>query len=50
MSEKSDDYLIAFIEGSCTRESDEARLHQIREQAAMVVALARARISAASTP
>ena len=39
MSEKSDDYLIAFIEGSCTRESDEARLHQIREQAAMVVAL-----------
>ena len=39
MSEKGEDYLIAFIEGSCTRDSDEARLHQIREQAAMVVAL-----------
>jgi sulfhydrogenase subunit delta len=39
MTEKSEDYAVAFIEGSCTRESDEARLHQIREQAALVVAL-----------
>ena len=39
MTEKGEDYLIAFIEGSCTREADEARLRQIREQAAIVVAL-----------
>jgi sulfhydrogenase subunit delta len=39
MTEKGEDYQIAFIEGSCTRESDEARLRQIRNQAAMVVAL-----------
>jgi sulfhydrogenase subunit delta len=39
MSEKGEDYLIAFIEGSCTRESDEARLRTIREQAQVVVAL-----------
>jgi sulfhydrogenase subunit delta len=39
MSEKGEDYLIAFIEGSCTRESDEARLRNIRTQAQMVVAL-----------
>lgn len=39
MSEKSDDYLIAFVEGSCTRESDEARLKEIRGNAAIVVAL-----------
>jgi coenzyme F420-reducing hydrogenase gamma subunit len=39
MTEKSDDYLVAFIEGSCTRESDEARLKQIRERAGLVVAL-----------
>jgi sulfhydrogenase subunit delta len=39
MSEKSDDYQIAFIEGSCTRPSDEARLETIRKQAAIVVAL-----------
>jgi sulfhydrogenase subunit delta len=39
MSEKSDDYLVAFIEGSCTRQSDEARLQQIRQQAGVVVAL-----------
>ena len=39
MSEKGEDYQIAFIEGSCTRKSDEARLLQIREQASMVVAL-----------
>jgi coenzyme F420-reducing hydrogenase gamma subunit len=39
MTEKSEDYLVAFIEGSCTRESDEARLKQIRERAGLVVAL-----------
>jgi len=39
MSEKGEDYLVAFIEGSCTRESDEARLKKIREQASIVVAL-----------
>lgn len=39
MSERGEDYQIAFIEGSCTRESDEPRLHAIRQQAAVVVAL-----------
>jgi len=39
MTEKGDNYQIAFVEGSCTRESDEARLCAIREQAAVVVAL-----------
>ena len=39
MTEKGEDYLVAFIEGSCTREADEARLKKIREQAAIVVAL-----------
>ena len=39
MTEKGEDYLVAFIEGSCTRRSDEAPLKQIREQAAVVVAL-----------
>jgi coenzyme F420-reducing hydrogenase gamma subunit len=39
MSEKSDRYYIAFIEGSCVRESDEARLRDIRRRAAIVVAL-----------
>lgn len=39
ISEQGEDYLVAFIEGSCTRESDEARLKQIRERAAVVVAL-----------
>lgn len=39
MSEKGEDYQIAFIEGSCSRESDEARLKKIRSQAALVVAL-----------
>lgn len=38
-SDRSDDYQIAFVEGSCSRASDEARLHKIREQAAIVVAL-----------
>ena len=39
MSEKGEDYLIAFIEGSCTRPGDEEKLKAIREQAAIVVAL-----------
>lgn len=39
MTEKGDDYQVAFIEGSCTRESDEIRMKQIRQQAAVVVAL-----------
>ena len=39
MTEMGEDYQIAFIEGSCTRESDEERLFKIREQAAIVVAL-----------
>jgi sulfhydrogenase subunit delta len=39
MTEKGQDYLVAFIEGSCTRQSDEERLRQIRQQAAVVVAL-----------
>jgi coenzyme F420-reducing hydrogenase gamma subunit len=39
MSEKGDDYLVAFIEGSCTRPSDEAHLKAIREKAGVVVAL-----------
>ncbi len=39
MTEKGENYQIAFIEGSCTRASDEIRLKQIRQQAALVVAL-----------
>ncbi len=39
MTEKGGDYQIAFIEGSCTRKEDEERLKEIREQAAIVVAL-----------
>ncbi|MBS3783038.1 MAG: NADH:ubiquinone oxidoreductase [Anaerolineae bacterium] len=39
MTEKGQDYQIAFIEGSCTRESDEERLFKIRDQADLVVAL-----------
>lgn len=39
MSEKGDDYQVAFIEGSCTRPSDEAPLKAIREKAQIVVAL-----------
>ena len=39
MTEKGEDYLVAFIEGSCSREKDEARLKKIREQAGVVVAL-----------
>jgi len=34
-----DTYAVAFIEGSCSRESDEAKIKQIRERAALVVAL-----------
>lgn len=39
MSERGEDYAIAFVEGSITRESDEARLKKIREQASVLVAL-----------
>ena len=39
MSEKSDDYLVAFIEGSCTRPEDEPRLQKIRGRAKAVIAL-----------
>jgi len=39
MTEKGEDYQIAFVEGSCTRPSDEARLRRIRERADVVVAL-----------
>jgi sulfhydrogenase subunit delta len=39
MSEKSDDYQIAFIEGSCSRPSDEEKIREIRERADVVVAL-----------
>jgi sulfhydrogenase subunit delta len=39
MTEKGEDYQIAFIEGSCTRLSDEDRLRSIRAQADVVVAL-----------
>jgi len=39
MKEHSDDYDIAIVEGSITRESDEARLKNIRENAKIVVAL-----------
>lgn len=39
MSEKGEDYAVAFVEGSISRESDEARLKEIREQAAVLVAL-----------
>ncbi len=39
MTEKGEDYLVAFVEGSLTRKKDEARLLAIREQAAVLVAL-----------
>jgi len=39
MKEHSDDYDIAFIEGSCTRLQDEERLKQIRKNASIVVAI-----------
>ncbi len=39
MTEKSDDYAIAFVEGSITREKDIPRLQKIRDQAKILVAL-----------
>lgn len=39
MSEREDEYQIAFVEGSCSRPEDEHRLHTIRDQADFVVAL-----------
>lgn len=39
MKERSDDYDIAFIEGSCTRGEDEDRLKKIRANAKIVVAI-----------
>jgi sulfhydrogenase subunit delta len=39
MSERGEDYEIAFVEGSFTRPSDRQRLDHIREQAALVIAL-----------
>ncbi len=39
MSEHSDEYQIAFVEGSCTRPADEDRLKKIRETANLVLAL-----------
>lgn len=39
MTERSDDYQIAFIEGSCTRPSDEERIREIRKQAQIVIAV-----------
>ena len=39
ISERGQDYDIAFVEGSITRESDEPRLKKIREQASILVAL-----------
>ena len=39
MTEKSDDYAIAFVEGSITREKDIPRLQSIRKQASILVAL-----------
>jgi sulfhydrogenase subunit delta len=39
MKEHSDEYDIAFVEGSITRESDEARLKQIRNNAKFLVAI-----------
>jgi sulfhydrogenase subunit delta len=39
MSERDDNYQIAFVEGAITRPSDEARLQAIRRQAGIVLAL-----------
>src|SRR5512135_2299818 len=39
MKEHSDNYDIAFVEGSCTRLQDEDRLKQIRKNAKFVVAI-----------
>ena len=38
MTERSDDYAVAFIEGACTRPHDEERLKEIRSHAAILVA------------
>jgi coenzyme F420-reducing hydrogenase gamma subunit len=39
MKEHSDNYDIAFVEGSCARQQDEERLKQIRKNAKLVVAI-----------
>jgi sulfhydrogenase subunit delta len=39
MSEKSDDYLIAFVEGSITKPSDIERIKKIRKNAGILIAL-----------
>ncbi|MBI4495766.1 MAG: NADH:ubiquinone oxidoreductase [Deltaproteobacteria bacterium] len=39
MSERGEDYAVAFVEGSITREKDIPRLKKIRERAALLVAL-----------
>lgn len=39
MSEKSDDYAIAFVEGSITRESDIPRLKKIRDNAKILITI-----------
>jgi coenzyme F420-reducing hydrogenase gamma subunit len=39
ISERGEDYAVAFVEGSITRPADEERLKKIREQAAVLVAL-----------
>jgi sulfhydrogenase subunit delta len=39
ISERGEDYAIAFVEGSITRESDQTRLRAIRAQASVLVAL-----------
>ena len=39
MKERSDNYDIAFVEGSCTRLHDEERLKEIRKNAKYVVAI-----------
>jgi sulfhydrogenase subunit delta len=39
ISERGQDYQVVFIEGSCSRPSDEDKIKAIREQAAIVVAL-----------
>jgi len=39
MKEQSDDYDIAFVEGSITRRSDEERLNTIRRNAKVLIAL-----------
>jgi sulfhydrogenase subunit delta len=38
MSEKGEDFQIAFVEGACSRPEDEIRLQMIRDQAEIVIA------------